>query len=97
MFANTSHFSLLAFSFHKKDCQFGRGDKKPTNIWTNDPKLGDILEKIGKKCNCTLPHEESVKGSCCDRNFAALPMKLCQIISTYVQSKHTQLKFDQLA
>merc|ERR1719296_233990 len=24
-------------------CQFGRGDKKPTNIWTNDAKLGNML------------------------------------------------------
>mmetsp|Transcript_24012 Transcript_24012/g.39317 ORF Transcript_24012/g.39317 Transcript_24012/m.39317 type:complete len:201 (-) Transcript_24012:715-1317(-) len=81
-------------------CQFGRGDKKPTNIWTNDEKLGNILETIGGKCNCPLPHEESIRrngSSSRDKNFAALPLKLCQIISTYVHSKHTQLKFEKNA
>lgn len=32
-----------------------------------------------------------------EKNFAALPFKLCQIISSYVHSKHTQLKFEQIA
>ncbi|KAL3815661.1 hypothetical protein ACHAXA_006936, partial [Cyclostephanos tholiformis] len=80
-------------------CQFGRGEQKPTNIWTNDDKLGRILETIGGKCNCPRPHEEGVRslgGGACNKNFAALPMKLCQVISDYVKSKHTQLKFDDL-
>mmetsp|Transcript_8750 Transcript_8750/g.19620 ORF Transcript_8750/g.19620 Transcript_8750/m.19620 type:complete len:1054 (+) Transcript_8750:126-3287(+) len=87
--------------FEIKYCQFGRADQKPTNIWTNDLKLGDILETVGGKCDCPLPHEESVKGrngsSNSDKNFAALPLKLCQLITTYVHSKHTQLNFEKLA
>lgn len=74
-------------------CQFGRGEKKPTCIWTNDPTLGKILEKMGGECRCRGKHEESVKGSTHKTNFAALPMKLCNIISDYVYTKHRQLKF----
>mmetsp|Transcript_32826 Transcript_32826/g.62709 ORF Transcript_32826/g.62709 Transcript_32826/m.62709 type:complete len:430 (-) Transcript_32826:209-1498(-) len=78
-------------------CQFGRGDMKPTNIWTNDWKLGNILETIGGKCDCSLPHEDSVRRTGNKVNFAALPLKLCQIITSYVHSKHTQLRFENFA
>jgi len=77
-------------------CQFGRGEKKPTNIWTNDHKLGNILETVGGKCNCRSPHEESVRGGGA-KNFAALPFNFCQLVSSYVHSKHTQLDFEKLA
>lgn len=78
-------------------CQFGRGEKKPTCIWTNDPTLGRILEKMGGECKCKGKHEESVKGSTHKKNFAALPMKLCNIISDYVYTKHKQIKFEEYA
>lgn len=77
-------------------CQFGRGDKKPTNIWTNDKVLGNILKRIGGKCN-HVNHEEKVQEDRHHKNFAALPMQLCELISTYVSSKHTQLKFAKFA
>mmetsp|Transcript_23328 Transcript_23328/g.42080 ORF Transcript_23328/g.42080 Transcript_23328/m.42080 type:complete len:138 (-) Transcript_23328:28-441(-) len=70
---------------------------KPTNIWTNDWKLGNILETIGGKCDCPLPHEDSVRRTGHEVNFAALPLKLCQIISSCVHSKHTQLRFETFA
>ncbi|KAL3762247.1 hypothetical protein ACHAW5_007196 [Stephanodiscus triporus] len=76
-------------------CQFGRSEKKPTNIWTNDDKLGKILEAIGGTCNCPPPHEDGVRGAG-TKNFAALPMKLCEVISEYVTSKHSQLRFDDV-
>lgn len=76
-------------------CQFGRGDQKPTNIWTNDKVLGNILKRIGGKCN-HVNHEEKVQEDR-HKNFAALPMQMCELISTYVSSKHTQLKFAKFA
>ena len=76
-------------------CAFGRGDKKPTNLWTNDKVLGNILRRIGGKCN-HVNHEEKVQEDR-HKNFAALPMQLCELISTYVSSKHTQLKFAKFA
>ena len=66
------------------------------DIWTNDLKLGKILESVGGKCNCRGRHEDTVEGAS-QTNFAALPMKLCQLISSYVQSKHAQMKFDEIA
>lgn len=77
-------------------CQFGRAEQKPTSIWTNDEALGRVLIKIGGKCKCIGRHEEGVKVNN-DKNFSALPIKLCQIISDYVQSKHQSLKFKQFA
>ena len=76
-------------------CQFGRGDKKPTNLWTNDKVLGNILRRIGGKCN-HVNHEEKVQEDR-HKNFAALPMQLCELISSYISSKHTQLKFAKFA
>ena len=35
-------------------CQFGRGDKKPTNIWTNDKVLGNILKRIGGNATTSI-------------------------------------------
>ena len=58
---------------------------------TNDATLGKILVRMGGTCNCRGKHEHSVQGTR-DTNFAALPMKLCEIISDYVYSKHRQLK-----
>ena len=75
-------------------CQFGRGDMKPTHIWTNDAKLGQLLKIEGGKCTCGKLHEEGVRSSP-GKNFAALPMALCELLSTYVHSKHTQIKFDK--
>jgi hypothetical protein len=74
-------------------CQFGRGEKKPTCIWTNDQTLGRIIIRMGGVCNCRGKHEESVQGSGRTTNFAALPVKLCDVISDYVYTKHRQLKF----
>eukprot|EP00986_Skeletonema_menzelii_P001153 scaffold307_cov146-Skeletonema_menzelii.AAC.7 len=74
-------------------CQFGRGEKKPTCIWTNDPCLGRILVQMGGVCDCRGNHEESVQGSIHKKNFAALPTKLCNVISDYVYTKHRQLKY----
>ena len=73
-------------------CQFGRGEKKPTCIWTNDQTLGKILLRMGGVCNCRGKHEESVQGSTSRTNFAALPEKLCKIVTDYVYTKHKQLK-----
>ena len=73
-------------------CQFGRGEKKPTCIWTNDHCLGKILLKMGGVCNCERKHEESVQGSN-QKNFAALPTELCTVISDYVYTKHRHLKY----
>ena len=110
---------ILKLSCFTIDCQFGRGEQKPTgktyaafsqtttnvnsplglfpaDIWTNDLKLGKILKSVGGKCNCQGRHEDYVVGSS-NTNFAALPMKLSQLISSYVQSKHTQMKFDAIA
>jgi len=87
----TSRYHSLDFA----DCQFGRSEQKPTHIWTNDDKLGRILEVIGGTCNCPRPHEDGVRGAG-NTNFAALPMKLCEVISEYVTSKHSQLRFDDL-
>jgi hypothetical protein len=81
------------------DCQFGRGEQKPTDIWTNDNKLGRVLTAMGGTCNCPRPHEEgvrAVRGGARNKNFAALPIKLCQVLSEYVRSKHSQLKFEDL-
>jgi len=77
-------------------CQFGRAEQKPTSIWTNDEALGSILLLIGGKCKCVGRHEEGVKVNN-DKNFSALPIKLCQIISDYLQSKHQSLKFKRFA
>jgi len=77
-------------------CQFGRAEQKPTSIWTNDVALGSILLLIGGKCKCVGRHEEGAKINN-DKNFSALPIKLCQIISDYVQSKHQSLKFKRFA
>lgn len=102
--------SLWEFEFHFTtsryplldeftDCQFGRGEQKPTDIWTNDNKLGRILEAMGGKCNCPRPHEESVRadrGGARSKNFAALPINLCYVISEYVKSKHSQLRFEDI-
>ena len=77
-------------------CQFGRAEQKPTSIWTNDDTLGHVLIKIGGKCKCIGKHEEGVKVNN-DKNFSALPIKLCQIISDFVQSKHQSLKFKRFA
>lgn len=74
-------------------CQFGRGEKKPTCIWTNDQSLGKIFVRMGGVCNCGGKHEESVQGSTHKTNFAALPTKLCNVISDYVFTKHRQLKY----
>lgn len=74
-------------------CQFGRGEKKPTCIWTNDQTLGKILVRMGGVCKCRGKHEETVNSSTHTTNFAALPMKLCNVISDYVYTKHRQLKF----
>jgi len=97
-FHGESHFlsscvCLCSYSFlYPTDCQFGRVDQKPTNIWTNDKTLGNILESIGGKCKCPLPHEEGMRKTN-DKHLAALPLKLCQVIASYVQSKHTLLNF----
>eukprot|EP00804_Cyclotella_cryptica_P019770 CCRYP_009678-RA/>CCRYP_009678-RA protein AED:0.01 eAED:0.01 QI:488/1/1/1/0.5/0.66/3/65/616 len=68
---------------------------KPTCIWTNDYKLGEILLAIGGKCKCTGNHKENVRDTA-GKNFAALPMELCKVISAYVDSKIAQLKLDKL-
>lgn len=69
---------------------------KPTCIFTNDEKLGDILVAIGGRCKCKGNHKDSVQESSSDTNFAALPFELCKVLSSYVHSKITQLKFDKL-
>lgn len=70
--------------------------KKPTCIFTNDAKLGQLLVAVGGKCRCKGNHGATVRDDGNDINFAALPMELCKIISSHVQSKTTQLKFDKM-
>lgn len=69
---------------------------KPTCIITNDEKLGKILVGKGGKCICKGNHKDGVRESSSDTNFAALPFELCKLLSSYVHSKVTQLKFDKL-
>ena len=96
---STGYMKETEHGFKRYDifyCQFGRAEQKPTSIWTNDEALGRVLIKIGGKCKCIGRHEEGVKVNN-DKNFSALPRKLCQIISDYVQSKHQSLKFKRFA
>lgn len=63
----------------------------PNRTGTNDEVLGKILVRMGGTCKCRERHAEQVRGTG-HKNFAALPMKLCSVISDYVYTKHRQLK-----
>ena len=72
-------------------CAFGREDKKPTYVWTNDFHLMSALSQF--KCSAeTCPyhgatHPIGARGHGHHYNAAAIPQALAEEVADYVHSK----------
>jgi len=85
---------MKTFGLHKATvhyCAFGRLDKKPTNLWTNDFSLYARLSKFhcseGRCPYYNLVHPIGVRSNGQDFNAAAIPKKLAELVANYVHSK----------
>lgn len=78
-------------------CAFGRNDKKPTNLWTNDLQLHRALSIFGT-CSpetCSFygkPHRQGTRSSVRHRarrnyNPAAIPKDLADIVVDSISAK----------
>ena len=65
-------------------CAFGKDVKKPTNLWTNDRRLSELLARF--TCMCTQPHNGSVQKET-DREHSCIPEALAYFVAKYVDSK----------
>jgi hypothetical protein len=74
-------------------CAFGRDDKKPTHLWTNDVGLHSTLlpyKCCPTKCRWSKKeqvHPYGVRQSGHIYNAAAIPKALCELVAKYVDSK----------
>lgn len=82
-----------SFGLHKAVvdyCAFGRDDKKPTNLWTNDEDLCSRLSKFRCSKN-TCPYFNGVHpiGSRSHKEYnpAAIPENLAEEVAHYVDTK----------
>jgi hypothetical protein len=71
-------------------CAFGRGDQKPTHLWTNDFGLASTLSRF--RCGDKCPykggiHPIGVRGQGSKFNAAAIPSGLAEEVAAYVDSK----------
>ena len=71
-------------------CAFGRGDKKPTQLWTNDFGLASRLSRF--RCNNMCPykggiHPIGVRAQGTKFNAAAIPGGLAEEVAAYVNCK----------
>mmetsp|Transcript_18867 Transcript_18867/g.51684 ORF Transcript_18867/g.51684 Transcript_18867/m.51684 type:complete len:647 (+) Transcript_18867:1226-3166(+) len=71
-------------------CAFGRKDKKPTHLWTNDPILSARLSSFtceNSDCPYTnTTHPVSVRSHGHTFNAAAIPQPLAEEVARYVDS-----------
>ena len=87
----TKTFGLYSMQVHY--CAFGRDDKKPTMIWTNDFGLQSNLSEFtcDKKCpHFQNPHPAGVRGDKGRYDFAAIPQPLAEEVAEYVHAKFFQ-------
>ena len=73
-------------------CAFGRHDKKPTMLWTNDFGLYSRLQDFRcRKGRCPYyeaqSHPISCRGNGNEFNAASIPEPLCEEVAQYVDSK----------
>eukprot|EP00536_Pseudo-nitzschia_multiseries_P005631 jgi/Psemu1/190972/e_gw1.108.9.1 len=85
---------MSIFGLHKATvhyCAFGRFDKKPTDLWTNDFNLHARLNKFRcSKGTCAYhntPHPVGTRSHSHQFNAAAIPQKLAEEVAEYVNAK----------
>ena len=76
-------------------CAFGRDDKKPTCLWTNDFGLHSTLNEFTCENKCPYGkegrvHPISVRGEGSMFNAAAIPQPLAEEVAEYVNAKFYQ-------
>lgn len=84
----TSRFGLYCTTVHY--CAFGRHDKKPTMIWTNDFGLQATLSEFTCEKKCPYygsSHPLGVRSHGNKFNAAAIPQPLAEEVAHYVDSK----------
>lgn len=72
-------------------CAFGRAEKKPTHIWTNDKNLIGNLLRFQCPRNCRVNHcHESVQANRSKIDYSVIPQKLAEEVAENLHSKFYQ-------
>lgn len=74
-------------------CAFGRGEQKPTYIWTNDFGLRDTLMDFRCNIGCSMGgkrNHESVQSNRCTIDYGVIPQPLAEEVAEYVNAKFNQ-------
>jgi len=89
-FVKTFHLHSTTVDY----CAFGRDEKKPTMIWTNDWGLSSTLSEFQCKTKCPVglsrgTHAVAVRDDSHLYDFSVIPQALAEEVADYVHAKFT--------